>query len=604
MTVLGLLPYLALLLVFVTVPGQDGRVRFLYASVLWGMLVLLLTEALSLAGAITPAALRAAWTAICVAGAAVAWRWGRLPQKPHLTRLGWCVCGFVLVPLVAGLLYPPLTWDALTYHLPKVEHWLQNGNVGHYPTPNERQNIFAPLAEYVILQGRALSGGDLFANSVQWLAYAGSVLNVSLIAKLLGADQRTQTLAALLCASIPMAILQASTCQTDLFTAWQLSSMVALGLLWYRQGRASSGVLFGAALGLACFTKGTAYPIALPFVVLYAIYTLRRPRQRLGTAFCAALIALLCNIPFFIKNTVDYGDPLGSKQNFVAGTRISPSWRTTLGNIACNIGVNIELPDIFGGKYLHNHVTNTVNGILTGLDILKENKNILPWAYFPKRSNFSRHEDTVQNTLPIILMIITFSYLLLRGQRIVRIYTLCVICSFIIFSAMIEWQLWITRLQLSIFVLAMPAVSVAFSGRILLQKYIVALCIVIMIFYNVFNKNHQLLAVYSYDIFPYISHSREDQYFLTYSDFNKEKFHQAVDAICTHNNLGLIVGLDSRYYPLFPLLRARGCAPQIFHVMTEADLEKAESIFLFDAECRLGICRPKDQNPFVREAAR
>lgn len=541
--------------------------------------------------------LRVAWAIICVSALTVALRKGRFPARPQLTLTGWIACGLVLIPLIAGLVYPPLTWDALTYHLPKVEHWLQNANVGHYPTSNLRQNILAPCAEYVLLQLRALSGGDLFANSVQWLAYAGSVLNASLIAGFLGARRRIQQFSALLCASIPMAVLQASTCQTDMFVAWQLSSMVALGLFWYRRQSRTSGILFGGALGLACFTKGTAYPIALPFVLLYAIYAFLRPRKRLTTALCAALLALFCNMPFFIRNVADYGDPLGRTQRTVEGVRLSPSVRNTLANIVCNLAVNIELPRKIYGKHLHDEITEWVESILDKLDIKKDSKKFFPFSNFSERFYFVIHEDAVQNLFSVILVGITFFYLLLRGRLSIKIYISCVSASFIIFCATIAWQPWITRLQLPIFVLAMPAVGMAFSGKKRLLEFTASLCVLSTLFYNIFNVSHPLLKK---DLsLPNLNSSREEKYFFPYPDLDMSKFQMAVDAACSHKKVGLIVGGDSRYYMLFPMLRARGCTPEIFHIMTEADRDKAECIFLMDEKCRLGISRPADQNPFV-----
>ena len=37
-----------------------------------------------------------------------------------------------LIIFVTGCLYPPNTWDSLTYHLPRIEHWIQNKNLGFY----------------------------------------------------------------------------------------------------------------------------------------------------------------------------------------------------------------------------------------------------------------------------------------------------------------------------------------------------------------------------------------------------------------------------------------------------------------------------------------
>lgn len=594
MAALGLLPYLALALFFCCIPGESARERFLYASVLWGILVLILTETMSLVGAIAPMPLRGAWAIICALALAVALRRGRLPARPRLTPTGWVTGALVLIPLMVGFIYPPVNWDSLTYHLPRVEHWLQNANVGHYPTSNLRQNIFAPFAEYIILQLRALSGSDFFANSVQWLAYAGSVLNVSLIARILGANQRIQEFAALLCASIPMAVLQASTCQTDMFTAWQLSSMVTLGLLWYRKQCRAPGILFGGALGLACLTKGTAYPIALPFVFLYAIYSLRRPRQRLAVALCAALLALFCNMPFFLRNIADYGDPLGRTQEMVEGVRLSPSVQNTLANIVCNIAINIELPKY--GKRLHDEITECVESILDKLAI-KKNSRFFPYGDFSKRSTFATHEDTAQNLVHTILILITFVYLLLRGQRETKIYISCILSSVVIFCATIAWQPWLTRLQLPLFVLSMPIVGIAFSGKEFLLKCVTGICILCALFYNICNTRHPFLK--KDFTLPPLNAPREEKYFLPYPDLDMNKFQMAADAACSHKKVGLIVGGDSRYYILFPMLRERGCTPEIFHIMTEADRDRAEGVFLLDEECRLGICRPADQNPIV-----
>lgn len=560
------------------------------------MFVVFLTESLSLVNAITPTALTATWISICAITLLVALRRGRLPHRPQLTALGWIIFGLTLIPLVVGLIYAPLNWDTLTYHLPRVEHWLQNKNVGHYPTGIIRQNIFAPFAEYVILQGRALSGDDVFANSAQWLAYAGSILNVSLIAQLLGAGQRTQTFAALLCASIPMAILQASTCQTDMVTAWQLSSMVALGLLWYREHRPSAGILFGAALGLACLTKGTAYPIAFSFVLVYAVWALRQPRKRLFVAICAALLACLCILPFSIRNMISYGDPLGSQKTIVSSTRITePSIKKTLANMVFNIATNIEIPYKWG-KHFHTSVTKRVDYILKKLDV--QDDIFFPGTKFSQRSYFFAHEDVAQNTLIVILLFISFPYLLLCGSKEIKIYITCVFTSFVTFCAIIAWQPWITRLQLPMFVLAAPVVSFIFTTRHHIRTGITVLLIICAIYFNLYHARHPILKQ---NMVHAIFDTREKQYFTLYKDLDYEKFREAAETLCRHKNVGLIIGADSRYYPLFPLLRERGCSPHLFHCTTEEDIAKADAIFLFDVQNFLSLSRPKETNPYVIE---
>lgn len=524
---------------------------------------------------------------------------GKFPVKPDLGLTGWICLIAAVIPLVIGLIYPPVNYDSLTYHLPRIEHWLENNTVSYYPTSNPRQNVYAPFAEFVILQLRGLSGGDRFANSVQWLAYAGSIINVSLVTQLLGGERRAQILAALACASIPMAILQASTTQTDMFVSWQLTSMVAFGLLWARNHCSSAGICFGASLGLACLTKGTAYPISLPFVVAYAAYALQKPRMRLGVAICAALCALLCNLPTFTRNVALCGNPFANTLDIVKITRLFPSLSHIIGNVACNIAINIEWPNSLGGKVLHNKITGMTDAIVKKMGI--NEKSFFPFGVFSKRSGFSSHEDTAQNGLILILTLLAFFWIVFKGRRGIRLYGACVGAAFILFCSLIAWQPWITRLQLPIFVLSMPIVGVAFSGWRWVCYLVGSVCLVSLLYHNAYHSRHPILGnnASGFALSPYFFYPREAKYFFPHRDLDKEKFFHAADILCAYKNVGLIVGGNSRYYHLFPLLRDRGCHPKIFHIVSKTDLEKADSLFFMDDECRFGICRPKKERIFA-----
>src|SRR6185369_10694518 len=61
-------------------------------------------------------------------------------KTASLTILLIGVIGFILcATLATALLYPPNTWDSMTYHMPRVMHWITNANIGFYPTANSRQ---------------------------------------------------------------------------------------------------------------------------------------------------------------------------------------------------------------------------------------------------------------------------------------------------------------------------------------------------------------------------------------------------------------------------------------------------------------------------------
>ena len=125
----------------------------------------------------------------------------------------------MLVLLTIAFFAPPNTWDSMTYHMARVAHWIQNHRVDLYPTQDERQIWKDPWAEYAILHLQLLSQGDHYANLVQWFSYAGSIIGVSLIARALGINRLGQIVTALVAATMPMSLLQATSTQNDLAAA-------------------------------------------------------------------------------------------------------------------------------------------------------------------------------------------------------------------------------------------------------------------------------------------------------------------------------------------------------------------------------------------------
>src|SRR5262249_12611735 len=122
------------------------------------------------------------------------WRSSSLGERAMVVVLG----GFLLVDLVIALLAPPNNYDSQTYHLPRLEHWVAQGDVAFYPTVMDRQLAMAPGAEYLLLHLRLLAGGDALYNLVQFAAAVLGALVASRIAAQLGGGRRAQLVAALI----------------------------------------------------------------------------------------------------------------------------------------------------------------------------------------------------------------------------------------------------------------------------------------------------------------------------------------------------------------------------------------------------------------------
>lgn len=190
--------------------------------------------------------------------------------------------GFVYSAVLA-IATPPNDYDTLWYHLSKAAFWRQEHGVGYVERANDlRLDVFTPGAELVSGWAMTLSGDERFAALFQLFGLAATMLAIAGIARRLGLDRRAAALGALLFASLPVVVLQASTALNDLALA---SFLVIVVYFLLRDSRLHLA-LGGLALALAVATKATAL-IALPVLALLA-FGLTPRRRWLDVALAGA----------------------------------------------------------------------------------------------------------------------------------------------------------------------------------------------------------------------------------------------------------------------------------------------------------------------------
>src|SRR5205814_166693 len=148
-----------------------------------------------------------------------------------------------------------------------------------------------PAAEYVMLQLYELSGGDRFLNLVQFIGFIGCIVGVSCISGALGLTARGQMFAALFCATLPGAILQASGAKNDCLLALWLVCMVLFTIRCTQKPSVSDYLLLGCSAGLALATKVTAYLFA-PFLLIGFVLCARAAWARIIAAILAGIVAI------------------------------------------------------------------------------------------------------------------------------------------------------------------------------------------------------------------------------------------------------------------------------------------------------------------------
>ncbi len=295
----------------------------------------------------------AAMTAFALPRAAALARW--LKTAAHPDRVTVVLIALTAVLLLAtaliALLTPPNSVDALSYHMPRQLLWMQQGSLSHYPSHDLRQLEFPPMAESLGVQVWILARSDLWANMVQWTAFAGCVLAASAIARDLSASVRGQALTALLVATIPSAGQQAVNAKNDLVVAlWVcLLAYLALRIRLERACGPARTVQVGLTLGLLLYTKGTGYVFALPLLALlgaWMLVSLRPIRSALVRAAVIGIIAASLNAAHWHRNYTSFGHPMGRSATGKAYRLVNETFTmpALVSNVVRNLSLHTRTP--------------------------------------------------------------------------------------------------------------------------------------------------------------------------------------------------------------------------------------------------------------------
>ena len=179
----------------------------------------------------------------------------------------------ILPLLLLAIFIPPNNWDSMAYHLPRVEHWIQNKNIYPYPTNIIRQVLTSPLSEYIIANFQILSSTDAFSNLVQFASFIFILCSVTLIFSLLKIWMKGQLLLLLALMSLPMLLFQATTTQTDLLATFFFLSFILFGLLIKQSDDnfTTNFIFLALSLTLGILTKYHIAIFAAP-IVIYLLF--------------------------------------------------------------------------------------------------------------------------------------------------------------------------------------------------------------------------------------------------------------------------------------------------------------------------------------------
>jgi 4-amino-4-deoxy-L-arabinose transferase-like glycosyltransferase len=444
-----------------------GDVRAVRAAVLFGLLMTAVSEGLAAVGSFTRGPVAAVWLGTALVLSAALWRrrfrWprGRLgavfPREFVPAFAVTCILLVLGACLVTALLTAPNNGDVLGYHLARVRHWIQNGTFAHYPTSGVRQISFPMGGSYLVAHLQLLVGGDRLASLPQWLAFTGCILVTASLGRRL-AGPRARVTTALACATIPMAVLQASNPQTDLVAAFWLACFVHL-VFSTRRPRGWDVVWLGAALGLGLGSKPTVIVFAPPFLAIVALRaSVRGWRAAVSVPIVVVLLAVLPTLPNAIRNQRTFGKVMGPDLGVTLRRR---DVRTVASNVLRTAALSYPSFAVWRGiTWVHTHLLHVDPGD--------------PRTTFPPDSGFeeryvsplrSADENFASNPVHVTLALAAAGAVALgRGRRRGRSalrgqLALALAAGFFLYCGALSWQPWANRLLLPVVVLSSPLVG-------------------------------------------------------------------------------------------------------------------------------------------------
>lgn len=487
---------------------------------------------------------------------------------------------FIFLPasiFIQGFFSAPSTTDAMTYQILRTMYWLQEHTV-HQDFIRNTHDFMPPFASYIFIHLYAIFNGDRFLFLSQWLAYVGSIVLASNIAKQLGADERVSQITSLFVATVPIAVLQASSTQADMVSAFLTLLLLHQVLRILKKPTYKNAIFLGVILGLGMLVKAPFYVFSIVPLSLLLVLLLKNPKKALVIGIIVLGIAFSMNFRYYLQNTRLFGNPSGQKfvdsKNHYVNERFDSS--AVFSNMIRNTMNNIPVP--FFTKQTQSALVVLHNAM--GIDIA-DPKTTYSGLEFRVRSILYPQEDLAASPLHMFLILFAGFFIFRksfkhRKKNELRVLYVFLIISYILFALILKYESVHNRLLVAFLFLGAIISAVILSGYqfgknvirffIFLSVPLVFLLILLnvqhpYISYKFFYNNVKSFAG-SYQILPeaFYEKPRGKQYFNSrpywYGSYDK-----VTDLIAKedkHQIITLELMDDEFEYPLWVLLKRKG----------------------------------------------
>ncbi|MCX6972661.1 MAG: hypothetical protein NTV93_21260 [Verrucomicrobia bacterium] len=169
---------------------------------------------------------------------------------------------------VGGAIYPPTNYDAITYRLPRILHWLHEGHWHWIPAWNDRMNYSATGFEWLMAPLFAIFRTDRLFFLINVVSYALLPGLLYSAFTMLGISRRVAWAWMWLLPTGYCFVTQAGSIGNDTFAAVYFLAALVFGMRGWKNGSMFCACLCMLSAGLLTGAKASNIPLLLPIAVV------------------------------------------------------------------------------------------------------------------------------------------------------------------------------------------------------------------------------------------------------------------------------------------------------------------------------------------------
>jgi hypothetical protein len=211
---------------------------------------------------------------------------------------------WILFAMWRGAVLPPLSHDALSYHLPKAVLFARAHAYIYLDQIHVIARKLPPNYELMLSDVILTTGSDRVTEWLSTIYYIFFIVGgTSLVQRWWGSNPKRDVIVALLIAEVPVALLHSSAHKNDLLLAFLVICALMWGARFTATGETSAALLMILAMAMAVGTKPQAGFVAIALVpcVLWRLWQQRAGRRTFALiAVSVAAFALLGGASYVI----------------------------------------------------------------------------------------------------------------------------------------------------------------------------------------------------------------------------------------------------------------------------------------------------------------